>query len=263
MRNRSSISILIIFIILLTSCNSYERKFKEFNTRIENITLLSESLNNDNNDYLNSLIDSTKIIKNDYSVIKLDPEFKNKLEEKINVITSQLRRKIANNCILNRTFEMEIEGFDVLTQFLYPKIRLDFTMLKDNKSEIRLYSNNDLIDWEGYYEFAPKFKSIHEEDAYLIKFLNENEWIKTQNENEKVILNYEIYNDSTFKIKMDNYPILLKVKDFKDCECELIRTKYTKSRKMKQYTQTYNDLKIKSEKYNQSSDGDKRTVIEY
>ena len=261
-----SISIFLFFIVLLTSCNSNERKFKEFNTRIENLTLLSESLNSDNNDYLNSLIDSTKIIKNEYTIIKLDPEYKNQLEEKINVITSQLKRKIANNCVLNRTFEIQINN---LVDWSSYKIRLDFLILKGNKCEARLniYDLNgrsitDIIDYWAYVpNFQFKFKSNYEEDYYLIKFLNENKWDYSTHGDKKVLLNYTLYNDSTFKINIDNYPYLLKVKDLKDCECELTRSINTKSRERKDDTKSVEDLQRKIDNYNQlnnnqSSNGD-------
>ncbi len=267
MKLESSILYAVISLTLFLSCNSDEKRFKEFNARIENIALLSESLKSNENDYLKSLIDSIKIIKNEYSILKLDSTFENKLQQKVNLTTSLLKRKISNNCILNRTFEMEIDGFDDFPQFLYGKIRLDFYILKDNKCVITLYTNNQKFEWDYFYSSPPEFKSSHEEDMYLLKFLNETRWVNTQNEHEKVILNYETYDDSTFRINIPNYPIFLKVKDFMDCESELIRTKYSKSRKMKKNIQTFQDINNKIEKYKKSINTepvyDNRPVIKY
>jgi hypothetical protein len=53
------------------------------------------------------------------------------------------------------------------------------------------------------------------------------------------------------RINMKNYPILLKIKDFNDCECELSRVKYTESRKNI------------SRKYTAPLSGDNRIKIEY
>lgn len=247
MKSDISIFLLIIFFTLLTSCNSDEKKFKEFNTRIEKISLLSESYNSDNNDYLKTLIDSIKIIKNEYSIIKFDSIFNNQLEEKINVITSQIKRKISKNCTVNRTFEMEINNLD--GGFNY-NFRLDFLILKDNKCEARLYIKPPFEDWMRFNHFI-KFKSEYNEDQYLSNFLNENTWAGFLNEDVKVVLYYETYNDSTLKINMKNYPILLKIKDFNDCECELSRVKYTESRKNI------------NRKLIAPLSGDNRTVIEY
>lgn len=254
----------MIFSSPLTSCNTDEKKFTEFNTRIEKISLLSDSYKSSSNDYLKTLIDSIKIIKNEYSIIKFDTIFSNQLENKINVITSQLKNKISNNCIINRTFEMEIND---LVDYSYYKIRLNFSILKGNKCEARLYINDlygrslsEILGNWPLQNLQLKFKSKYEEDYYLIKFLNENKWDYLQNEDKSVLLNYEIYNDSTFKINIKNYPILLKVKDFNDCECDLIRVKYTESRN---YTKQKVDNDNNKEVDIVPLSGDNRPVIKY
>lgn len=247
MKAHITILLLMIFSSPLTSCNTDEKKFTEFNTRIEKISLLADSYKSDNSDYLKTLIDSIKIIKNEYSTIKFDSIFNNQLEEKINVITSQIKRKISKNCTINRTFEMEINNLD--GGFNY-NFRLDFSILKDNKCEVRLYIKPPFEDWVRFNHFI-KFKSEYNEDQYLSNFLNENTWTSFLNEDVKVVLYYETYNDSTLRINMKNYPILLKIKDFNDCECELSRVKYTESRKNI------------SRKYTAPLSGDNRPVIKY
>lgn len=212
------------------SCNTNENKFNEFNRRIENISLLTDSYKSDDNNYLKTLIDSIKIIQNEYSIIKIDTTFTNKLDNKIILISSKIKRKISQNCVLNRTFEIEIDNIEDGSTFLnilLEKIRLDFTFLKNNKCELRLYIKSFFEnDWIRFNHFI-KFKNKKKEDYDLVRFLNENftNKLTLTNEDIKVLTNYEIYNDSTFKIKINDNLILLNVKDFNDCECDIIRKK--------------------------------------
>jgi hypothetical protein len=228
------------FLLILFSCNNDEKVFQNYQNRIVNISTLSQSLKNTDNEYLKTLIDSIKIIQNEFSVINPDLKFKNELDNNIKLIESNLKRKISQNCILNKTFEIEIDTNDKIIDFehRFNAIRLIFFIKKNNNSEVRLDIKSEWEDWDRYSvgHFLFKFINTKKEDFYIIKFVNEmiphepkglelSSFAGKGLEEEVIVnVNYEIYNDTTFKININkDHPLFLKVNDLNDCECELIK----------------------------------------
>ena len=181
---KKMISLPIVF-LLLYSCNDDEKKSNYYNLRLDNISILSQSLKNDNNEYLITLLDSIKIIKNEHENLKIGDKYKSELDNKINEIYSLINFKIIQNCILEKTYSVYIENKGYVNYEGKEGITLNVTFKENNKCSIYL-----TVGVSGY------------------KILNGN---------------YEQINEDLIKVTILDFPIplFLKVINRKNCEFEL------------------------------------------
>ena len=209
---------LILILIMIYSCNENE-KLNLYNLRLDNILILSQSSKNENNEYLKTLIDSIKIIQNEYKNLKNNDKNKLELDFKKNKIDSLVNFKISQNCILNRTYELIInnEGYindKGMTEV--SQLKFEVTFLKNNKCEIKTYiyflmSQFFNTNWEESTKYLFSDEKI--ENLTLRKMIRQNNYYT----------NYEQINEDLFKVVNDDFPIpmFLKVIDKNDCECSL------------------------------------------
>jgi hypothetical protein len=182
---KKMISLPIVF-LLLYSCNDDEKKSNYYNLRLDNISILSQSFKNDNNEYLTTLLDSIKIIKNEHENLKIGDKYKSELDNKINEIYSLINFKIIQNCILEKTYTVYIDNKDYINfEVNYGRIGLNVTFKENNKCSISI---------------TP--------DLNRYKFFNGN---------------YEQINENLIKVTILNFPIplFLKVINIRNCEFEL------------------------------------------
>jgi len=89
--------ILIICMSIFISCNNDKEIFNSYNSRIQNISILSQSFKNSENDYLKILIDSSKILTNDINHLEIKLDIKKKLIDSIQRIEKLIKANISNN----------------------------------------------------------------------------------------------------------------------------------------------------------------------
>jgi hypothetical protein len=148
---KKMISLPIVF-LLIYSCNDDENKSNYYNLRLDNISILSQSFKNDNNEYLMTLLDSLKIIKNEHTNFKIGDKYKSELDNKINEIDSLINLKISQNCILKKPYSVYI---DKKYYKSFPEgFILNVTFKENNKCSIKLYlwGVSEYKNFNGNYE---------------------------------------------------------------------------------------------------------------
>jgi hypothetical protein len=209
-------SILIKNIIILTSlfiiisCNTDEKVYNNYQKRVNNIYTLSQSFKNTENDYLKTLIDSSKIVKNDINQLDIKLELKKTLIDSIQKLEESLKNKISLNCIIGKTLSVFIKDKKDDRSW----IKFICEIKKNNKCTINTkvyldhFGNLEESPWYFEYFIDPEFGS-----QQLREIVVKGEFQST----------YKQINENTFVINIPNLPLTINIKDLNDCECELIK----------------------------------------
>ncbi len=214
MNNTKNI-ILIICMSIFISCNNDKEIFNSYNSRIQNISILSQSFKNSENDYLKILIDSSKILTNDINHLEIKLDMKKKLIDSIQRIEKLIKANISNNCIIGKTFFIFLNGdnesFDV---------KLICEIDKHNVCTI-----STKLMWkvfEGEIEnIKSGFAGVTTFDLfYYNRIKNKN--IRDVVRKGRFQTTFNQTDFDTFEI-LPIYPLKIKVKDLNECECELTK----------------------------------------